>query len=113
MHGSLGQALLLVVFCLMAGGCTAHPQPYSPDAFYGDCLTWKGTAPCEAGNKICQSYQDVIVAKHPSAAACREACKKAHDDLFSEQTSLQACSVIVEHGSDLCEQQCLRQYPGQ
>ncbi|EKO37359.1 MAG: hypothetical protein B193_3969 [Solidesulfovibrio magneticus str. Maddingley MBC34] len=59
---------------------------------------------------ICQVYENVITQQYATAGACRTACNQAFNRL-SYQYMAQDCGCMFNRGSDLCEQECLRQYP--
>lgn len=95
--------------CAMASGCVPL-KPASPSMFYGNCITPGGLDPCDSDMSICQVYENVITTKYATAGACRTACNQAFNQL-SYQYMAQDCGYMFERGSDLCEQECLRQYP--
>ena len=102
---------LLAVSCLLLSvvGC-APLKPASPSMFFGNCITPPGPDPCDSDMDICQVYENVIVQRHATAGACRTACNQAFMRL-SNQYEGRDCGYMVDRGCDLCEQQCLRQYP--
>ncbi|EKO38583.1 MAG: hypothetical protein B193_2720 [Solidesulfovibrio magneticus str. Maddingley MBC34] len=59
---------------------------------------------------ICQVYENVITQKWATVGACRTACNQAFTQL-SYQYPDQDCGYMFGRGCDLCEQECLRQYP--
>ncbi|EHJ49375.1 hypothetical protein DFW101_3377 [Solidesulfovibrio carbinoliphilus subsp. oakridgensis] len=110
MHRSCVHALALAVLCLMAAGC-GPIKPASPSIFFGNCITPPGPDPCDSDMDICRVYQDVIEQQYASAAPCRAACNQAYTNLYAQNYQLRNCGYMLTRGTDLCEQECLRQYP--
>lgn len=104
--------VLLAILALSAvsSGC-APLKPASPSMFYGNCITPVGPDPCDSDMAICQVYETVITTKYATAGACRTACNQAFMQLGSQDFA-QDCGYMFDRGCDLCEQECLRQYPG-
>ncbi|MHC1790594.1 hypothetical protein [Solidesulfovibrio sp.] len=104
---------LFLLACLALGaiisGC-APLKPASPSMFYGNCITPMGADPCDSDMSICQVYENIITQKFASAGACRTACNQAFMK-FGSQDYDQNCFYMFDRGCDLCEQECLRQYP--
>lgn len=101
--------LAAMALCASLGGCV-QPKPASPSIFFGNCITPMGPDPCDSDMSICQVYENVITQKYATAGACRTACNQAFNQL-SYQYMAQDCGYMFNRGSDLCEQECLRQYP--
>ena len=98
-----------LALCASLGGCVP-PKPASPSMFYGNCITPMGPDPCDSDMSICQVYENVITQKWATVGACRTACNQAFTQL-SYQYPDQDCGYMFGRGCDLCEQECLRQYP--
>ena len=101
--------LVVALLCAALGGCVP-PKPASPSMFYGNCITPMGPDPCDSDMSICQVYENVITQKWATVGACRTACNQAFTQL-SYQYPDQDCGYMFGRGCDLCEQECLRQYP--
>jgi hypothetical protein len=102
-------ALAVISLCAMTAGCVP-PKPASPSMFYGNCVTPMGRDPCDSDEDICRVYEEIIAQKHATLGACRTACNQAFQRL-GNQYFAQNCFYMFDRGSDLCEQECLRQYP--
>jgi hypothetical protein len=102
-------SLAVSLLCASLGGCVP-PKPASPSMFYGNCITPMGADPCDSDMSICQAFENVITQKWATAGACRTACNQVFNQL-SYQSPGQDCGYMYWRGSDLCEQECLRQYP--
>lgn len=103
-------ALAVFVLSLTVVGC-APLKPASPSIFYGNCIMPGGTDPCDSDMGICQKYENVITTKYATAGACRTACNQVSDQLYFQGYQLRDCGYMIDRGSSLCEQECLRQYP--
>ena len=101
--------LAAAALCATISGCV-QPKPASPSIFFGNCITPMGPDPCDSDMSICQVYENVVTQKYATAGACRTACKQLRLPL-SDQYALRGCGYMVDRGEDLCEQECLRQYP--
>lgn len=101
--------LAAMALCALAAAC-APLKPASPSMFFGNCITPPGLDPCDSDMSICKVYEDITTTPYASAGACRTACNQAFMRL-SNQYAMRDCGYMVERGSDLCEQQCLRLYP--
>lgn len=102
--------LAVAALCAAFFGC-APAKPFSPSMFFGNCITPPGPDPCDSDMDICRVFQDVIVEKYDASASCRKACGKAYDGLYAQDYQLRNCGYMLIRGRDLCEQECLRQYP--
>ncbi|EFL51270.1 conserved hypothetical protein [Solidesulfovibrio fructosivorans JJ]] len=96
----------------LAAGC-APLKPASPSMFYGNCITPPGPDPCGSDMNICQQFDNVISQKYATAGACRTACNQVYNHLYFQGYDMQDCGYMLDRGSDLCDQECLRQYPAQ
>lgn len=109
------QRLLPLVLAMLALGLTLTGcgpiKPASPSMFFGNCITPPGPDPCSSDMSICQLYENVIEQKYATAGACRTACNQVSEQLYYEGYQLQDCGYMIGRGVDLCEQECLRQYP--
>ena len=94
----------------LLGGC-APLKPASPSMFYGNCITPIGPDPCDSDMEICQVYENIITQQFATAGACRTACNQAFMQLGNQYLA-RDCGYMVDNGCDLCEQECLRLYPG-
>lgn len=102
-------ALAVSALCL-AAGC-APLKPASPSMWYGNCITPPGPDPCNSDMNICQQFENVITQKYATSGACRTACNQVYNHLYYQGYDMQDCGYMLDRGSDLCEQECLRQYP--
>ncbi len=103
-------ALATAALALAMAGC-GPLKPASPSMFFGNCITPPGPDPCSSDMEICQVFENVVNEEHASADACRAACRKANDGLYYQGYQLRDCGYMLDRGSSLCEQQCLRLYP--
>jgi hypothetical protein len=106
LHYTLAMALL----CITVTGC-APMKPASPSMFFGNCITPPGRDPCGSDMSICQEFENVITQKYATSGACRTACSQVYNRLYYQGYQLQDCGYMLDRGSDLCDQECLRQYP--
>ena len=100
----------VLAFALLAA-CTPQ-KPYSDAMFYGNCIIPFGPDPCDSDMDICQAFQGVFTTTFSDAKTCRAACNK----VFVEQGNIyigRNCFYMIDHGGDLCAQQCDRLYPTQ
>ncbi|WP_428560531.1 MAG: hypothetical protein ACP59X_16800 [Solidesulfovibrio sp. DCME] len=86
-------------------------KPASPSMFYGNCITPPGSDPCDSDMDMCQLYENVITQKFATSGACRTACNQVADQLYYQGYQLRDCGYMIDRGTSLCEQECLRQYP--
>jgi hypothetical protein len=110
MAGRYFGCFILAVWTLCLAGCLSV-KPSTPEMFYGNCIMVPGRDLCGADREICQAYQTVVTDAHASAKACRDACNAASAQL-GMQYMLDSCDFTRMRGANLCEQQCLRLYPG-
>lgn len=103
-------ALTMLVLGFALAGC-GPLKPASPSMFYGNCITPPGPDPCSSDMDICQLYENVIEQKFATSGACRTACNQVSDQLYYQGYQLQDCGYMIDRGTNLCEQECLRQYP--
>ena len=101
--------LAISALCVSLTGCV-QPKPASPSIFFGNCITPMGPDPCDSDMAICQVYENVITQKYATVGACRTACNQAFNQLYYQYMD-QDCNYMFNRGSDLCDQECLRQYP--
>lgn len=99
-------------FCLMTACTPTQVKPYSDSAFYGNCIMPFGPDPCDADLEICQTFQDVFKTDYADVEACRAACNKIFIDQNNKYLG-RNCFYMLDHGGNLCEQQCNRLYPKQ
>ena len=103
-------ALAMALLCITVTGC-APMKPASPSMFFGNCITPPGRDPCDSDMSICQAFENVINQKYATSGACRTACSQVYSHLYYQGYQLQDCGYMLDRGSDLCDQECLRQYP--
>jgi len=112
MHSFVVRLMTATALCLAFAGC-APLKPASSSMFFGNCITPPGADPCDSDMDICRVFQDVIDEKYDAAATCRKACSRAYDTLYAQNYTFRNCGYMLIRGSDLCDQECLRQYPAQ
>ena len=101
--------LVIAALCATATACVPR-APASPSMFFGNCITPMGPDPCGDDMSICQAYETVVTGNFTSAGACRSACNQEYMRLANQYEG-SPCGAMLDRGSDLCEQQCLRLYP--
>ncbi len=104
--------LAIALLGLGVAGC-APLKPASPSMFFGNCITPPGPDLCDSDQSICQNFVGVISQKHATAAACTAACNQVYNSLYYQQYDLRSCGGTLDRANDLCQQECLRQYPAQ
>lgn len=109
MPGHMLRLLAIAVLCAATAACVPQ-KPASPSMFFGNCITPMGPDPCDEDIPICQEYEAVVTGHYATAGQCRTACNQAFMRLGNQYERI-GCGYMLDRGSDLCEQQCLRLYP--